>query len=110
MRRGDIVDYTFPGLKDVEGQDRIVRARSALVTRPAVVLAVHDDGTADLRVFGEPWEECIVRGVATGQAPASDRSDKEERDVPVDREPPRQGDPPRGTFSERDPKATARDR
>ncbi len=74
MRRGSIVDYTFPSSMDVADPDGITRAKPALASRPAVVLEVYPDGTVDLHPLCETWESCaIVRRVKLGKASTDDQ-------------------------------------
>lgn len=56
MKRGDIVEYLFPGLADFDDTDSRKRARPQIVSRLAIVRSV-TSSTADIVVLdAEPWE------------------------------------------------------
>lgn len=84
MKRGDIVDYSFPALVDDDGAPR--RAQPQIVTLPAVVLRASAT-TADIEVFGERWwSPRVVLGVAfdDGTAKTANRNQANDRVAAID--------------------------
>lgn len=87
MRRGDIVEYLFPGLADSADADARIRAKPVLITRLALVRSVTAT-TADIVVLdAEPWESPrFVSGVALddGTHVTANRNQYEDRTAAID--------------------------
>jgi hypothetical protein len=87
MKRGDIVEYTFPGLIDAADVDTIKRARATMISRLAIVRSITAT-TADIVVLdAEHWESPrLVRGVAIddGTARTPNRNQVADREAAIE--------------------------